>query len=214
MTTPNRCDQHSTPDTANKYWAGDTPERRTRLRTSLGDHADVSPHGGSHTAARLELRRIGRALSGHLGIPAAVYAWSSVAATAIIAFYVGFFIDNFPLVFGLGATLTVALLLWAIDVHPHWAHYLLVASLFTGTMASAFAWWSVGLTIDAADSLVDPPAITDWTGTAVVTALASSLGVMIATASMVTARTHHRSTGSTVERRHATTLPPVQQFHV
>jgi hypothetical protein len=56
-------------------------------------------------------------------------------------------------IFGLtslvGGLAAVAVLAWA-GVQTHWSHFLLIASLFIGTAAAAFAWWADGLRIHAA----------------------------------------------------------------
>jgi hypothetical protein len=56
-----------------------------------------------------------------------------------------------------------------------WPVILLIVSLIVNVISAAFVWWTLGLSVDASDSLTPAPPITDWTGAAIVTFLISSL---------------------------------------
>ena len=64
-------------------------------------------------------------------------------------------------------------------VQTHWSHLALLASLIVGAASAAFIWWTVGLSVDAADSFTPEPPVTHWTGTAVVLFALSALGVLV-----------------------------------
>ncbi|MEH0109683.1 hypothetical protein V6N00_08180 [Tersicoccus sp. MR15.9] len=156
-----------------------------------GDRA-LTSRGALRMATHLRLRQGGRALLGQLGVPAAVFAWAVATAIGVAAFIFG----GVVLVLGLIVFGAVIVLLSTAGVRTHWSHYLLLASLVIGTAAATFAWWTVGLAIDADDAFTDPPAVTDWTGTAIVVFLAAGLGVLISAVIAVVAENRRRSTSN------------------
>lgn len=142
---------------------------------SAGASADRISRGAVRMATHLRVRQAGQLLLGRLGVVPAVVAWVLLAVVAVLSFLFGGII----LLVGLVVTVAAVAVLARAGVQTHWSHFLLIASLIIGTASAAFAWWAVGLSIDAADSFTPEPPATHWTGTAIVLFLLSSVGVLV-----------------------------------
>jgi hypothetical protein len=53
-----------------------------------------------------------------------------------------------------------------------------IISLITAFVAAVFIWWTIGLSIDAADSFTSEPPVAHWTGTAIIIFVLSMLTVV------------------------------------
>ena len=115
------------------------------------------------------------AMLGRLGVVPAVVAWLLLAVVAAASLIFGGFI----LLSGLGVAAAVVVFLARTGVQTHWSHIVLLASLIVGAASAAFVWWTVGLSIDAADAFMPEPPVTHWTGTALVLFVLSVLGVLV-----------------------------------
>jgi hypothetical protein len=57
----------------------------------------------------------------------------------------------------------------------HHLKILQVVSILIAVIAGVFAWWTIGLSIDAADAFTPEPPVTQWTGTAIIVLVLSIL---------------------------------------
>jgi hypothetical protein len=53
-----------------------------------------------------------------------------------------------------------------------------IVSLIIAFVAAVFIWWTIGLSIDAADSFTSEPPVAHWTGTAIIIFVLSMLTVV------------------------------------
>lgn len=51
----------------------------------------------------------------------------------------------------------------------------MIVSAIFAVVSAAFAWWTIGLSIDAADAFTSEPPVTQWTGTAIIVFIVSAL---------------------------------------
>lgn len=142
---------------------------------SAGASADRISRGAVRMAVHLRVRQAGQLLLGRLGVIPALLAWGLLAVVAVLSLVFGGVI----LLAGLGVTAAVIVVLARAGVQTHWSHFVLVAALIVGTASAAFAWWAVGLSIDAADSFTPEPSVIRWTGTAIAVFLLSGVGVLV-----------------------------------
>lgn len=56
-----------------------------------------------------------------------------------------------------------------------WPSVLLISALTVNVISASFAWWAIGLSVEAATSFSPEPSTTRWIWFAIVTFLASSL---------------------------------------
>lgn len=54
-------------------------------------------------------------------------------------------------------------------------HEIMIVAVIVAVGSAAFAWWTIGLSIDAADAFTSEPPVTQWTGTAIIVFLVSAL---------------------------------------
>ncbi|MET4096946.1 hypothetical protein [Arthrobacter sp. UYCu712] len=158
---------------------------------SAGASADRISRGAVRMAVQLRVRQAGQLLLGRLGVIPAVLSWVLLAVVAVLSFVFGGII----LLVGVGVGVTAAAfaVLARAGVQAHWSHFVLIASLIVGTASAVFAWWAVGLSIDAADSFTPEPSVTHWTGTAIVVFLLSGVGVLVSAIIAVTTKAGRRT---------------------
>ncbi|SDL58327.1 hypothetical protein SAMN04487916_1111 [Arthrobacter sp. ov407] len=151
-------------------WQGDIEAADT-----AGANADRISRGAVRMAIHLRVRQTGRLLLGQFGVVPAVVAWLLLAVVAALALIFG----GVTLLAGLGVAAAVIAVLTRTGVQTHWSHFVLLASLIVGAASAAFVWWTLGLSIDAADSFTPEPPVTHWAGTALVLVVLSALGVLV-----------------------------------
>lgn len=130
-----------------------------------------------HSAVRmvhLRAHQAGHILLGRFGVAPAVIAWLLLVVVAAMSSVFGGVI----LLAGLAVAAALIVVLARTGVQTHWSHFVLVVSLIVGAASAAFFWWTLGLSIDAADSFSPEPPVTHWTGTALVLFVLSALGVL------------------------------------
>lgn len=163
-----------------------------RSAESAGVSADRISRGAVRMAIHLRVRQTGRLLLGQFGVVPAVVAWLLLAVFTALTLIFGGAI----LLAGLGVAVIVVLA--RTGVQTHWSHFVLLASLIVGAASAAFVWWTLGLSIDAADSFTPEPPITHWTGTALVLFVLSALGVLVSAIIATVTEAGRRSSGQRV----------------
>ncbi|MDQ4501755.1 hypothetical protein [Sinomonas sp. ASV322] len=139
-------------------WRRDVAEAK-----SVGPHAEAEvSRGAMRMATHLRQRWLGRLLLGGLGPVWAVIGWAALALCALAAFLFG----GPVIILGLIVFVIAVLVLSRAGVHTFWSYFAMVAPVIVGTAAAAFAWWVLGLAIDAADANTPAPEITHWGGAA------------------------------------------------
>lgn len=58
-------------------------------------------------------------------------------------------------------------------------HEIMIVAAIVAVGSFAFAWWTIGLSIDAADAFTSAPPVTQWTGTAIITFIVSTLTAVV-----------------------------------
>jgi hypothetical protein len=122
----------------------------------------------------LRVRQAGQILLGRFGVAPAVIAWLLLVVVAAVASVFGGVIS----LAGLAVAAAVIVVLARTGAQTHWSQFVLVVSVTVGAASAAFVWWTIGLSVDAADSFTAEPLVTHWTGTALVLFVLSALGVL------------------------------------
>jgi hypothetical protein len=155
-----------------------------------GDPTQIS-RGALTVAMRLRARQVERSLVGAAGAWAAIAAWALVTTTLVLAFLLG----NLLLVVSC-VVIGLTMLILAHSGSPsHWSHTLLLASTLVGLCSASFAWWVLGVRIDADDAGTSVPSAASYGGLALILLGLSGIGFTIAvTIAAIRARRRDRQT--------------------